>query len=217
MSTGSSFPSPTQTPPRSGEPVWDLALMFPFQGGWSVEDYLTLDTGLLVEYTEGFLRVLPMPSLLHQLIVKLLFRALDDFVNQRGLGEVLLAPLPVQLTPSKYREPGIVFLRPERVKSLKGQPAGADFVAEVVSEGEESRERDYVEKRREYAEAEIPEYWIVDPQERKVTVLALRGAEYQEYGVFFVGDTATSVLLPGFQIQVNELFARRDEPGASQP
>jgi len=70
--------------------------MFPFQGGWSVEDYLALDTGLLVEYTDGFIRVLPMPSLLHQLIVKFLFRMLDDFVNERELGEVLLAPLPVQ-------------------------------------------------------------------------------------------------------------------------
>ena len=159
MSTANSFPSPTQTLPKRGEPVWDLALMFPFQGGWSVTDYLALDTGLLVEYTDGFIRVLPMPTLLHQLIVKVLFRKLDDFVSQRQLGEVLLAPLPVQLTTTKYRQPDIVFLRPERMKTLKGPPVGADLAVEVVSEGQENRGRDYVEKRREYAET----IWNIKP------------------------------------------------------
>jgi len=41
---------------------------------------------------------LPMPSLLHQWIVRFLFRRLDDFVNVRGLGEILLAPLPIPLS-----------------------------------------------------------------------------------------------------------------------
>ena len=211
MSTMYSFPSPTHSFPILGEPVWDLALMFPLQGGWSVEDYLALDSGLLVEFTDGFIRVLPMPSLLHQLIVKFLFRRLDDFVAERALGEVLLAPLPVELRPKKYREPDIVFLRPNRIKRLKGQPAGADLAVEVVSEGEENRQRDYEDKRREYAEAGIAEYWIVDPQERRVTVLALHGREYREHGVFGVDDAATSALLTGFQVAVQDLFARFDE------
>ena len=214
MSSSDCFPTPTQPFPKRGEPAWDLALMFPLQGGWSAEDYLALDTGLLVEYSDGFIRVLPMPSLLHQLIVKFLFRLLDDFVNRNSLGEVLLAPLPVLLTAGKYREPDIVFLRPERIKSLKGQPAGADLVLEVVSGGKESRERDYVEKRREYAEAGIAEYWIVDPQERKVTVLILEGQSYREHGVFLVGEAATSVSLPGFQVAVKDVFARCDEADA---
>jgi len=211
MSHVNSFPNPTQPFPKRGEPAWDLALMFPLQGGWSVEDYLGLDTGLLVEYSDGFVRVLPMPSLLHQLIVKILFRMLDDFVSRRGLGEVLLAPLPVELSANKYREPDIVLLGSGRMKSLKGQPVGADLVVEVVSDGKESRERDYVEKRREYAEAAIAEYWIVDPEERKVTVLALDGNQYREHGIFHAGDVATSELLSGFQVAVKDVFAKCDE------
>ena len=188
--------------------------MFPLQGGWSVEDYLTLDTGLLVEYTDGFVRVLPMPSLLHQFIVRFLFRLFDYFVSQRALGEVLLAPLPVQLSPSKYREPDLVFLRPERMTALRGQPVGADLVVEVVSEGKDNWDRDYVEKRREYAQAAIGEYWIVDPQERPVTVLSLAGTTYREHGLFLAGDTATSLLLEGFQVSVKDLFAKCDEADA---
>jgi Uma2 family endonuclease len=214
MSTVNAFPNPMQPFPKRGEPAWDLAMMFPLQGGWSVEDYLALDTGLLVEYTEGFVRVLPMPNLLHQLIVKFLFRLLDDFVNERNLGEVLLAPLPVQLTPKKYREPDIVFLRPDRIKTLRGQPAGADLAVEVVSQGEENRQRDYVDKRREYAEAGIAEYWIVDPEERKVTVLTLDGGQYREHDVSGAGGSASSVLLAGFQVAVDDVFAKCDQADA---
>ena len=185
--------------------------MYPLQGGWTVESYLRLDTGLLVEYTDGFIRVLPMPSLLHQWIVRFLFETLNEFVRQHQLGDVFFAPLPVKLTKKMYREPDIVFLRPERIETMKGQPAGADLVVEVVSEGKDNRDRDYVEKRQEYAAAGIAEYWIVDPQERKITVLTLDGNEYQEHGVFVAGDMASSVLLPGFSLSVNDAFAKCDE------
>jgi Uma2 family endonuclease len=68
-----------------------------------------------------------------------------------------------------------------------------------------------VEKRREYAEAGIAEYWIVNPQQRKVTVLTLEGKEYRDHGVFLAGDAATSVLLSGFHVEVKNLLARCDE------
>ena len=207
MSTADSFPLSTPTPSKLGEPVWDLAFMFPFQGAWTVENYLALDGGILVEYTDGFIKVLPMPTLLHQWIVRFLFRRLDAYVNERCLGEVLLAPLPVRLTATKYREPDLVFLRPERIKNWKGHPAGADLVVEVVSEGQENWQRDHVEKRAEYAAAGIAEYWIVDPQERSITVLALTDNQYQVHGQFRVGQTATSALLDAFTCDVSEVFA----------
>ena len=46
----------------------------------------------------------------------------------------------MRLWPGKYREPDIVYLSPQRLKDLHGQPDGADLVIEVVSEGEENRE-----------------------------------------------------------------------------
>jgi Uma2 family endonuclease len=206
MSTVSAFPTSAHLFPERGEPAWDLALAYPRQGDWSVEEYLRLDTGLLVEYTDGFIRVLPMPSVLHQWIVRSLFQLLNDFVRGHELGEVFFAPLPVQLRSATYREPDIVFLRPGRIKSLKAQPSGADLAIEVVSEGKENEERDYVEKRQEYADAGIAEYWIIDPQLRKITVLALAGREYREHGVFFDGQTATSRLLSGFEVPVEAVF-----------
>lgn len=210
MTSVDSFPSPSHHHPKAGEPAWDLALMYPLQGDWSVDNYLALDRGMMVEYSDGFVRVLPMPSLLHQWIVRFLFLAMERFVSQYGLGEVFFAPLPIRLTATKYREPDIVFIRPDRVRSMKGQPDGADLVVEVVSEGKESHERDYVEKRSEYAAAGIGEYWIVDPEAETIIVLVLDGDTYSEHGVFRGEMLVTSVLLDGLVVSVNEVFAKCD-------
>ena len=82
---------------------------------------------------------------------------------------------------------------------------------EVVSEGQESWKRDYVEKAEDYAAAGIAEYWIVDPQERKITVLTLTDTEYREHGVFIEGDDASSVLLAGFACRVSDVFVKCDD------
>jgi Uma2 family endonuclease len=202
---------PTSAPDNAsaaGEPVWEIALLFPAQGSWTEEDYLGLDTNRLVEFDSGFVEVLPMPTLLHQLIVKFLFMRLDEFVTAHSLGTVLFAPLPVRLWPGKLREPDIVYLRPERLRDLRGQPNGADLVLEVVSEGKENRERDLDIKPKEYAKAAIQEYWIVDPEHRQIRILWLDGATYREHGIFRVGDVARSVLLSGFQVDVAAVFSQ---------
>jgi len=78
---------------------------------------------------------------------------------------------------------------------------------EVVSDDEKSRHRDLVTKRREYALARIPEYWIIDPAEQRVTVLKLRGMRYLIHEKFGLGDRAASATLKGFDVEVNAIFA----------
>lgn len=198
---------PHQRSRRRGEPAWEIALLFPPQGEWTEAEYLALDTNRLVELSDGFLEVLPMPTILHQLIVRFLYHPLDTFVAAHAPGKVLFGPLPVRLWSGTFREPDLVYLRPEHMQNLHGQPDGAELVMEVVSEGEESRERDLVIKRQEYATARILEYWIVDPQEQHITVLTLDGQSYQVHGVFGPGALAASVLLPGFSVAVEAVFA----------
>jgi Uma2 family endonuclease len=145
----------------------------------------------------------------------LLFRILDAHVTAGQLGEVFFAPLPVQLAPTKFREPDVLFLRPERIQAMQGQPVGADLAVEVVSAGKDNWERDYIEKRAEYAASGIAEYWIVDPQATKITVLSLQHGVYREHGVFQIGDVATSVLLEGLIVEVAEVFAKCGLPEGS--
>ena len=75
---------------------------------------------------------------------------------------------------------------------------------EIVSP--DDPERDTHVKRRDYAEARIPEYWIVNPMDETITVLTLAGDAYAEHGVFGRGRQADSVCLDGFAVTVADVF-----------
>jgi Uma2 family endonuclease len=190
-----------------GEPTWEIARFYPIQGEWSEARYLALQTNHLIELSDGVLEFLPMPTIAHQLMLLFLFRDLNAFVRARMLGSVLFAPCPVRTIPGNFREPDIFFVTPDRIRDVHQPAAGADLVVEVVMGDPEDRHRDLVKKRDEYARAHIPEYWIVDPQERTITVLVLEEETYGVHGVFADGTQATSVLLAGFRVSVTEVFA----------
>ena len=178
---------------------------FPAQVEWSEAEYLSLQTNKLVEYKDGRIEVLPVTTLKHQRIALLLYRLLFAYIEERDGGEVLVAPLRVYLRPRLYREPDVIFLSTERAAATDRYPHGADLVMEVVSP--DNPEHDYERKRQEYAEAGIPEYWIVDPQREAITVLSLAGRRYAAHGEFALDERATSVLLNGFAVEVSDVFA----------
>ena len=69
-----------------GEPAWDVARLFPNQGYWSEVEYLALNGNHLVEFSDGWVEVLPMPTMTHQLIVAWLYGRVFEFVSPQGLG-----------------------------------------------------------------------------------------------------------------------------------
>jgi Uma2 family endonuclease len=199
----------------SGEPAWELATLFPSQGAWTVDQYLELtdSTNRLIEFTDGRIEVLEMPTLTHQRILTHLFLLMYQFVTQRQLGEVLFAGLRVQLNQSTFREPDIVFLHKDRKEAAtvgNRYWAGSDLVLEIVSDDPGSRERDLVQKRGDYSTADIPEYWIVDPAEKRITVLVLEEGVYRPLGEFVPGQKAHSRVLDGFSVDVADVFRSAD-------
>ena len=191
-----------------GEPTWEIARLFPNQGTWSEEEYLELNGNRLVEFSDGSLDVLPMPTMTHQLIVLWLYGKLSEFLLPKGLGRPLVAPFRIRLREGKYREPDVMLMLAEHASRMGEQFwEGADLVMEVVSD--DDRRRDLELKRREYSEAHIPEYWIVDPQQSLITVVRLDGDRYAVHGEFRPGEQATSVLLAGFAVDVTAVFAAR--------
>jgi Uma2 family endonuclease len=203
-------PSPQFPTPVLGEPAWDIALLYPGQGYWDERDYLDLaaKTNQLVEYSDGFIEVLPMPTIEHQLIVRFLLDVFRAFVEPKKLGIVLFAPLPVWTRDRQYREPDLIFQFTENhAKSDRKYYKGADLVVEVVSEDAQSQLRDYEKKLVDYARAGIPEYWIVDPQRATIRVMVLNGGQYDARGEFKSGEQATSQLLAGFEVAVSDVFA----------
>lgn len=190
------------------EPVWQLAQLLGRQGFISEAEYLALDGNRRVEFSDGRLEVLPMPTIPHQFIMMFLYEALRAHLKPLGRGAVLVSGTRVRLRTGKFREPDVVvLLNEEEARVGEDFWEGADLVMEVVSPS--NRRHDLEIKRDEYAEAGIPEYWIVDPQEREIVVLTLREGAYAEHGRFAPGDEATSVLLPGFRVGVEAVLAAR--------
>ena len=177
------------------------------QGELSEEQYLWLTdhTNRLLEFTDGNIEVLPMPTDEHQGILFLLSRRFFDYLDPRG-GLVRFAPLRVRLRPGKFREPDLLLLLDRDDPRRENRYwHGADLALEIVSPDEPAR--DLVSKRREYAELGVSEYWIVNPLDRTIAVLTLDGRSYAEHGVFTSGMRATSALLNGFSIAVDEAFS----------
>jgi len=188
------------------EPTWEVAYLFPAQGTWSVEEYLELKGNRLIEFSSGIVEVLTMPTMAHQLLVAYLHAALVGFVAPGALGSLLFAPFRIRLWENKFRQPDVMFMRAENAARMSNEFwDGADLVMEVVSD--DDRRRDTETKRFEYARAGIPEYWLVDPQQQRITILRLDGQRYAVHGEFSLGQRAGSWLLPGFEVDVAAAFA----------
>ena len=183
-----------------------LCDILPRQGRWSEESYLWLtDHGRrLVEFTDGRLEKLPLPTSTHQAVLLFLYRLLHDYLRPRG-GVAMVSGLRMRLREGKFREPDVLMLQDRSDPRYQDRYwLGADLVAEVV--GTDDPDRDLVDKRIDYAEAGIPEYWIVDPSNETITVLVLDGDAYVDHAVHGRGAKATSPLLEGFAADVAAVF-----------
>lgn len=184
----------------------DLASL---QGLWTVEQYLALtnQTSRLIEFTDGVIEVLPMPTKYHQAISRFLFLALLSVV-QRLNGDVFYVPLRVQIRPGKFREPDLLLVLDKNDPRAQDEFwLGADLVMEIVSP--DRPKRDVEEKRHDYAEAGILEYWIVNPLDATITLLILQDDSYVEHGIFRRDEQAASLVLDGFSVSVNDVFEAR--------
>lgn len=176
------------------------------QGLWTEEQYLALSDSSrqLIEFSDGIIEVLAMPTDRHQVILAFVYFLLSHHIHSLG-GKVLFAPLRVRIREGMYREPDIVALM--NAHDLRRQDRfwlGADLVVEIVSPDDPMR--DLVIKRSDYAKAGIPEYWIIYPQNETITVLQLIDREYVEYGIFRRGQQLSSAWLKDFHMDVNAVF-----------
>jgi len=153
----------------------------------------------------------PMPTWLHQLMVDYLADLFKQSLRGKTVGKVLQAPLPIRLFVDTIREPDVMYFAPgSEPANPRSYPTKVDLAMEVVSEGTEARRRDYEDKRRGYARAGVTEYWIVDPDDRKIVVLVLQNGTHQTHGEFAIGDKATGLLILELKIDVAEIMKLGD-------
>jgi Uma2 family endonuclease len=201
------------TPESAPEPVWEIARLFPPQGRWSEGSYLSFTESIsqIVELVDGSIQVPEMPTRTHQQIVHALLSLLLVFLRQNEAGDAVAAPYRVWLKSGTFREPDIVVYTSEHLDRFgERYGRGADLVVEVVSDDAASRARDYEDKRRDYAEAGIPEYWIVDPTANRILVLSLDNDAYRVLHDCGLGDEAASRVLDGFRVSARALIPQAD-------
>jgi Uma2 family endonuclease len=159
-----------------------------------------------LELIEGELFVTPSPSPLHQYVsgrLEFLFRQL---VLGLGYGLLFSAPLDVKLAENAVVQPDLILYLPDRrpqvtTTAVVGVPS---LVIEILSPS--TRTYDLETKRRLYAEHGVPENWVVDTQSHSVAVCSdPREGKYRSERVST--DMATSVLIPDFAVDLDELFA----------
>src|SRR6266699_4185771 len=122
------------------------------------------DDNLRYEVIDGELFMTPAPSWQHQYGLGRLHVVLDNWVYPRGLGTVVEAPIGVVLDEEDGVQPDLVYVSRERSSVIgeRGVEGPPDLVAEVLSPSTEARDRGV--KMRRYAVADVPHYWLLDPQ-----------------------------------------------------
>jgi Uma2 family endonuclease len=181
----------------------DVSRLVPDSDGYSVEDYFSLDGAYLVEFVDGRLQVLPMPDALHQAIIRVLCNLFEHALERDPDARVVMSPFKVYLNDRLYREPDVALMLGQHASRRSNDFwRGADLVVEVISES--NRRHDVITKMTDYAQASIPEYWIVDPTARSISVFVLVDGTYQQIDSHAV---AQSRVLPGLAVNVMDLFA----------
>ena len=169
------------------------------------EDYASLPDDERCELIDGELIPMPSPKKIHQrLILDLswILRRLEEM----GLGELFIAPFDVILSRFNVVQPDLIFVSSARAHiitedNIRGAP---DLLVEILSPSTAGYDR--TTKRNLYARHGVPEYWLVDPYAKTITVLLLGANGYDTYAVFGEGDILTSPTLPGFALNLSELF-----------
>jgi Uma2 family endonuclease len=165
---------------------------------WTIDDLVdTPDDGNRYEIADGSLLVSPAPSVPHGRVNDRLWRVLDRQAPS-GL-RVVAVGLGVDIHRRRtYYIPDLLITTEEALEGNDAdnlQPADVLLVAEVLSPSNAGK--DLVQKRHDYAAAGIPRYWIVDPRERAVTVLALPdGASTYEEAAVVRGTWSTDFPYP---------------------
>ena len=171
----------------------------------TLEEYLAFDDGTdnRYELVDGKLVTMPPESDRNNLIALYL---LSEFLKLVPLRLIRHKDTEIVVTGNRtrVRMPDLLVLTEELLAAIGGKRATitADMpspilVVEVVSPGKVNEDRDYRYKQSEYAARGILEYWIIDPQCDKVTILSLVDGLYEET-IFENEQTIASKVIPQF-------------------
>lgn len=163
------------------------------------------DDGKRREIVDGDLFVTPSPLSKHQVAVSRIAAAFFRYLDDHPIGELLMAPLDVILSDYDVLEPDLLLILNEHRGIIQDWVRGApDLVVEVLSPTTARQDRG--PKLKAYARFGVPEYWIVDLEQRMIEVYRRTGQGFGPAQTVQGQETLTSPLLPGFALNLLDIF-----------
>lgn len=139
---------------------------------WFLEDRRKKGHDKRDEVWEGVLHMVPPASFQHNTIQRDLLYALRQIARRRGLIEMIETGVFDPIAgENNYRIPDLALVD-SAASSQRGIEGGASLVVEILSPGDESRE-----KLPFYARVGVREVWLLHPVTRVIEVFVLRAGE----------------------------------------
>lgn len=186
-------------------------------GTYSYADYLKWRFKDRLELIKGkIFKMSPAPATRHQRISMRLSSEIFHLLKNRDC-QVFAAPFDVRLpkfgTKSDKEiytvvQPDISVVRDPRKIDDKGCLGAPDWIIEILFPGNTRKEMD--NKFDVYEESGVREYWLVEPNDEVVFVYVLdEEGKYIGLKPSTVGQALTSITLPEFTIDLNQLFDKK--------
>ena len=171
------------------------------------QDYANLEGDERYELLDGELILVAAPNEDHQTVSLRMIVRMNSFVEERQLGRIFHAPYDVLFSNTEVVQPDLLFVSTERdhIRTPANIQGAPDLIVEILSPS--SSRRDWRDKRELYARHGVREYWIIDPTNRLVSVMQLKDGVLEIEQTCAEGDVATSTVLDGFGVRLDEIFS----------
>ena len=195
------------------EPITNINQLDP-NGVYSYADYMKWRFDEYVELFRGrVMRMSPAPLRRHQDIVGNIFGPLQRHLRRQPC-RVYTAPFDVRLPKKDHVsdetiytvvQPDICIVCDPEKLDHRGCIGAPNTVIEILSQG--NLDRDLKQKFALYEEYGVPEYWIVAPGERTITVYKCDNAgKYELSGEYAEPGEIPVLSLPGFSLSWEDIF-----------
>jgi Uma2 family endonuclease len=176
---------------------------------YTFKDYLSWQFQERVELFRGFIaKMSPAPNSFHQEYSGNIYFHLKAHLKGKKC-KTFFAPIDVYLPTTDKKsvvQPDIIVVCDLPKIQKKGCVGAPDIVVEILSPGNSKKEMN--DKYDLYEEAGVKEYWVVFPEEQVVQIYELINGRFQSKKPLANGNKITTPILEGFELEVDEIFAR---------